>query len=184
MLHWQHSRKLGNLVMTRIFALLIFCMLAAGAQASTVTITFDEPEGVFSTTDCGQAGTCQVYEVHGYRVTAYTFQETESGDLRAFSFTFDTYGGPQPWYVGISRIDGGEFSILEIGEYYGDEDIISLIGNGGLQNITQAEFWSEYAPYAPVYLDDIVVSAVPVPAAVWLFGSALAALGWLRRTRV
>ncbi|MCP3907923.1 MAG: VPLPA-CTERM sorting domain-containing protein [Gammaproteobacteria bacterium] len=24
-------------------------------------------------------------------------------------------------------------------------------------------------------------SAVPVPAAVWLFGSALAGLGWLRR---
>jgi len=27
------------------------------------------------------------------------------------------------------------------------------------------------------------VSAVPVPAAVWLFGSALAGLGWLRRKR-
>jgi hypothetical protein len=27
------------------------------------------------------------------------------------------------------------------------------------------------------------VSAVPIPAAVWLFGSALAGLGWLRRDR-
>ena len=30
-------------------------------------------------------------------------------------------------------------------------------------------------------VDNIVVIAVPVPAAVWLFGSALAGLGWLRR---
>jgi hypothetical protein len=30
-------------------------------------------------------------------------------------------------------------------------------------------------------IDNIVVNAVPIPAAVWLFGSALAGLGWLRR---
>jgi hypothetical protein len=29
--------------------------------------------------------------------------------------------------------------------------------------------------------DNVVVSSVPVPAAVWLFGSALAGLGWMRR---
>lgn len=32
--------------------------------------------------------------------------------------------------------------------------------------------------------DSVAVSAVPVPAAVWLFGSALAGLGWLRRKQV
>jgi hypothetical protein len=31
--------------------------------------------------------------------------------------------------------------------------------------------------------DNFVVTSVPVPAAVWLFGSALAGLGWLRRNR-
>jgi hypothetical protein len=38
--------------------------------------------------------------------------------------------------------------------------------------------------YPAVRLRDITsgqISAVPVPAAVWLFGSALAGLGWLRR---
>jgi len=30
-------------------------------------------------------------------------------------------------------------------------------------------------------LDNIVVTTVPVPAALWMFGSALAGLGWLRR---
>ena len=32
-----------------------------------------------------------------------------------------------------------------------------------------------------ILLDNVSVSAVPVPAAVWLFGSALAGLGWMRR---
>ncbi|HJP04021.1 MAG: VPLPA-CTERM sorting domain-containing protein [Gammaproteobacteria bacterium] len=30
-------------------------------------------------------------------------------------------------------------------------------------------------------LDNIALTAVPVPAAAWLFGSALAGLGWIRR---
>jgi hypothetical protein len=32
-------------------------------------------------------------------------------------------------------------------------------------------------------IDNIVVNTVPIPAAVWLFGSALAGLGWLRRRK-
>jgi len=32
-------------------------------------------------------------------------------------------------------------------------------------------------------IDNITVSAVPVPAAVWLFGSALAGLGWMHRRK-
>jgi hypothetical protein len=29
--------------------------------------------------------------------------------------------------------------------------------------------------------DSITLNIVPIPAAVWLFGSALAGLGWMRR---
>jgi hypothetical protein len=35
--------------------------------------------------------------------------------------------------------------------------------------------------YLPPQLDNFSASVVPIPAAVWLFGSALAGLGWLRR---
>jgi hypothetical protein len=38
-------------------------------------------------------------------------------------------------------------------------------------------------PYLAAEIDNIHVSEVPVPAAVWLFGSALGALGWRRRRR-
>jgi hypothetical protein len=33
----------------------------------------------------------------------------------------------------------------------------------------------------PFVMDNLVVQSVPVPAAVWLFGSALGLLGWMRR---
>jgi hypothetical protein len=35
--------------------------------------------------------------------------------------------------------------------------------------------------YADLFLDNLTVNVVPIPAAVWLFGSALAGLGWFRR---
>ena len=33
-----------------------------------------------------------------------------------------------------------------------------------------------------LYIDNIVVDVVPIPAAVWLFASALGLIGWLRRS--
>lgn len=35
--------------------------------------------------------------------------------------------------------------------------------------------------FANMYYDNISINVVPVPAAVWLFGSALGLLGWVRR---
>jgi hypothetical protein len=46
------------------------------------------------------------------------------------------------------------------------------------QNLQKIEFEGY------IGLDNIVVSKVPVPAAVWLFGSALAGLSWLGRKRI
>ena len=40
----------------------------------------------------------------------------------------------------------------------------------------------EFSQYTPHDMDQIrILTAVPVPAAVWLFGSALGMLGWMRR---
>jgi hypothetical protein len=61
-----------------------------------------------------------------------------------------------------------------------------LTGTGGTVAInsgvvlTNALYISD-PPYAVVLGDGATVSAVPVPAAVWLFGSALLSIGWRRR---
>jgi len=61
-----------------------------------------------------------------------------------------------------------------------------LTNTGGMVTILSGEevFCEDYECSQPAgKIRDVVsgsVSAVPVPAAVWLFGSALAALGWLR----
>ena len=51
-----------------------------------------------------------------------------------------------------------------------NSDCSSFFGSGG----TSVEF-------VDGAINGVIVSAVPIPAAVWLFGSALAGLGWMRR---
>jgi hypothetical protein len=48
--------------------------------------------------------------------------------------------------------------------------------------ITEQQTHSQWGVEAiPVSLDNFSATVVPIPAAVWLFGSALAGLGWMRR---
>lgn len=51
--------------------------------------------------------------------------------------------------------------------------------DGSWQNLTRVEFVVQ-----PGSLSSLAATVVPVPAAAWLFASALAGLGWLRRRRV
>lgn len=52
----------------------------------------------------------------------------------------------------------------------------------GMTGLTSLELSFDGSTYfAPYDLDNISLNVVPIPAAVWLFGSGLAMLGWLRR---
>jgi hypothetical protein len=104
--------------------------------------------------------------------------------------------------VYIERSDGGVFAIYSL-DLILDTDIdgfISIdgllagggaaslgvpVGTGDWLNLESVRFRAEgnqWGPgYASVEVDNIAINAVPIPAAVWLFGSALAGLGWLRR---
>lgn len=54
------------------------------------------------------------------------------------------------------------------------------------QGITTLYVSGQTGGYAGVHgaMDNVVVSAVPIPAAAWMLGSALAILGWRRKTIV
>jgi hypothetical protein len=93
----------------------------------------------------------------------------------------------------MSRVDGESFSLLyaeisgnnssaRIGNFsitnYRGRQYLDLAGYSDLTDVTSITF-SPTANYLTLY--EFEATTVPIPAAVWLFGSALAGLGWLRR---
>jgi len=50
-------------------------------------------------------------------------------------------------------------------------------------NLVSLEFGAVTSggPFSSIGLDNLRLTTVPIPGAVWLFGSALAGLGWMRR---
>jgi len=117
-------------------------------------------------------GTC------GQATFVLTQQEGQAFDLHSFDQTAAFPGGGDVWTI--------------IGNYAAGGTVSTNFITSGLRTAT---FGSEWAGLESVTiiantdgaldyrLDNIVVSAVPVPAAVWLFGSALAGLGWMRRRK-
>ena len=108
-----------------------------------------------------------------------------------------------PGHVLMSRTDGQAFSLMSadvfdcnefcniFGVVAGGGAITTMdaadLGSGDWLNVTYVEFYnSSSSPFQSVIsVDNLMVgSPVPVPAAVWLFGSALAGLGWVRRKRI
>jgi hypothetical protein len=105
--------------------------------------------------------------------------------------------------VRLDKADGGAFAIHNLDLFMdtdpdgwmlitgflaggGGTSLLGVpVGTGDWLNLISVTFYAEGNGFgfgsATVELDNIVVSAVPIPAAVWLFGSALAGLGWMRR---
>ena len=125
--------------------------------------------------------------------------------------TWGQYSGTLSWAEGYGSVvltvsDGSLFNFHSVvlgpgnpGDPYtatmtivGHLDDGSVVYSESLSTHTSIEFDSSWvnlssvefivgtgAPFAS--LTNIVVSQVPIPAAAWLFGSALAGLGWLQR---
>jgi len=85
---------------------------------------------------------------------------------------FHLYGGVESIYKSLTRASMG------VSDDFAGVATITL--ELGWDNIEELGFWDSHGE--PISIDNIAVSSVvPIPAAVWLFGSALAGLGWLRR---
>lgn len=114
----------------------------------------------------------------------------------------DSFGSGS--YVVMQKTDGGAFAIHDLDlffqtdSYGGYTSIVGTLAGGGAANLSVAVGTGDwlnlkeiqFTAYGDgfglggqtiVQIDNVVVSAVPVPAAVWLLGSALLSLGWLRR---
>jgi len=139
----------------------------------------------------------------GYLAKVFT------GDTGTNSFGVNTWFVGQDSYgalatVAMRKADGGAFALHSIDlllqtdpyggsisysgtlEGGGAADLSTAVGTGDWLNLVLVDFTAYgdgfgLGGFTSVEIDNVNVSAVPVPAAVWLFGSALAGLGWMRR---
>ena len=86
----------------------------------------------------------------------------------------------------VATFTDWSFNSFEARLYFTED----LTNAGGVVELSLANLQSNYPP-TDLYVNSdtnfgpytVSASVVPVPAAVWLFGSALGALGWLRRRK-
>lgn len=189
--------------MNRLTALAVVTLIGVSslsAQASPVTIDFDE------VTPSSGDFYLEV-ESKGYQFLARTdflqFPDTGVSSAGIYATGENAVTGfcdnNCEAEIVMERSDGGAFAVyaldsasyaLGYGAFFGTlagggtvELAFADIGTGNWLNLTRLSYLDDFAySYDKyVHMDNIVVSAVPIPAAVWLFGSALAGLGWLRR---
>jgi hypothetical protein len=164
-------------------------------QANAVTITFNDP----GLSESFQRDTNSL-ETQGYIFSAGL--DSPFFDIAPDSDPFLVlFGSETGETLSITEASGSTFSLSSLEFYSPAVEAISFIGylegggtvqlglisgsspetfnfDGSWSNLTGIDVYTGATGFQ---LDNIVVTAVPVPAAVWLFGSALAGLGWMRR---
>ena len=169
---------------------LLITLFAIG-PVSAATITFEEFPAAFGYTEV---------ESSGFTVAADGFfQIVDFGDKFLDMYATST--------ITVESVSGADFSIssLDIFQYAGKSVALTgfLSSGGTIENevvatvtgeslITFNPSWRNLerfvvqltASSGQTALDNIVVNVVPIPAAVWLFGSALLALGFSQRKSI
>ncbi len=191
--------------MMRIVAACLLSIIGS-AQAANITIDFEQFSGVvvdlqpvgtgIALNDgfvMSASGTIWLTEANGPSPRSIdivlnspggtgdvTFSKADGSAFSLLSFDY-AFAGPGNWPMTLSAVKaGGEVVSLDPGLIALDNSYATYTASSLFTDIVSLNFLGD-GDGPPMALDNINVSTVPVPAAVWLFGSALAGLGWLRR---
>jgi hypothetical protein len=166
--------------------LLLVSLLLCSATANAIPVTWTLENVIFD--DGGTA-----FGSYTYDATANTFSNisiTTTGTGGVFSGTFYddacNVSSCHPDLQGLQVIFEKLFSADDIENIFSLRFEGPMTNSGGTLDLKVGSDCSVMSCEADFILRSrtIVsgsVSAVPIPAAAWLFGSALAGLGWLRR---
>jgi hypothetical protein len=193
------NKKRGDRTMKKILA---FALLAVSSSAWSSTVLID-----FESVLPGDVTGPDIEGDYYFETDGFGFYSQSgiggggTGNQYAVGFKFDGLYSP-PAHVLFGQIGGGAFALHDLdmdcfgvscqiwGQKAGGGTITTFdvadLGSGDWLNVTWVGVESpQFATGAPIHVDNIVVgSAVPVPAAVWLFGSGLGLLGFVRRKKV
>jgi len=185
----------------RLINTIILILASTATNAATVLIDFDEVTPQFNT-----EGSISVTS-KGYDFLAHTILAGGPPEAGVSSAGIYAEGDCFAWgpgcgaQVSMERVDNEVFSIHSFVISLGPVEYVGTLSGGAAADLSGAigtgdwlqleKFWAlSFCPQGPfgcgeysIRLDDITVSAVPIPAAVWLFGSGLGLLGWIRRRK-
>jgi hypothetical protein len=178
----------------------LIVLLLASTSVYAVTIDFSDPA-------LPTSGLEEGFETNGF---SFTFGPEPIPNPPAFAIGslgmvgFHALAFCPGCDMALERTNGSEFSLhsfealifsipsvptLEVTGYTSGESVVqSFILTDASQSfevnwnsLTRVEF--NYFGSEPTIMPTITVSSVPIPAAVWLFGSGLGLLGWFRCRR-
>jgi hypothetical protein len=187
-------------------ALAVILLLVVGsAQASTVTIDFEDvvaPQFLPYTSNGYQFSNAGGVDFSSIEYTDFfnrpisnhlvwcgnctggveiALERPDGNPFELLSFFMGVVGAGDS-FVELTRENGSTETLVFA--YTGPDGNYLSAPEGGWGLVTRAVFSvsSDGSSFGGG-LDDLVVSAVPIPAAVWLFGSGLGLLGWFRRRK-
>ncbi|MGI9290957.1 MAG: VPLPA-CTERM sorting domain-containing protein [Gammaproteobacteria bacterium] len=148
------------------------------------------------------------YESNGFRFLNGRILSGSVDGTDYLGFGDPGCGGCIPLEIYIETISGAAFNLdsidIAIGSLFPSATVSAAFAGGGSidRSITTAGWqtqafgagWENIETMVismnsnsgldQLGIDNFSASVVPIPAAVWLFGSALAGLGWMRRKQV
>ena len=186
----------------------LFALVSAPVLASTVTIDFEEADRALirNTQDPDACINDLTVSYDGYTFAnpglCGAHYEYNDGFGTSIGLYYAATGSQQGAELIMTRNDGQNFDFLGLDMLRGASNYMNIAGyrdgqllhdvrlvvSGFIQghylnwfDLDTVVFYKTTNAPNSIGIDNLEVTAVPIPAAVWLFASGLGLLGWLRR---
>jgi hypothetical protein len=179
--------KVGVFLMQKILIAVVLAVFSISANAIPVTWTLDNV--IMETFVAGPSYTGVLTGSFDYDSVTNQYSNIDIFSTWSTDFHKFYFETAPPWNISVGSDTG--LQIWNVNPEYNYIDIhldfsSAITGQGGTVNLLNSTYMissNSFAQSDASLISAGTISAVPVPAAAWLFGSALAGLGWMRRRK-